>query len=159
MSNIIRLTENDRDKLRLVRKSLINLRSCYPEFGNWFDTKITPNILSGSREVFLATNNFEFSGALILKNTKHEKKICTLFIDENKRYNHLGLDLIRIASEELETYKLPITISSESINLFNNSQSFNFYQIEKRKDMYKQGLDEYIGYLMFHDPDSKLKRS
>ena len=74
----------------------------------WFDNKIIPNINS-SRKVILATNDGEFSGALILKPS--EKKICTLFVNENNRNKNLGLDFIRIASEELETYKMLISFN------------------------------------------------
>lgn len=157
MSNIIKLSEDDPDKILLVKKSLIGLRSCYPGFSEWYDSKIVPQIKNNSREIFLVTNHSEFSGALILKNTKQEKKVCTLFVREDKRFNHLGLDLIRIASEELETYKLPITISSEAIEVFNEASSFNFYQIDKKKSMYKKGIDEYVGYILFHNPDKELR--
>ena len=107
--NILKLKETDTDKIRLVKKSLIGLRDYYPEFSNWFDSKILPNI-NKSREIFLAYNSNGFGGALITKNDK-EKKICTLFVREENRYNRLGSDFLRIASEELETYKLPITVS------------------------------------------------
>ena len=49
--NILKLKETDTDKIRLVKKSLIGLRDYYPEFSNWFDSKILPNI-NKSREIF-----------------------------------------------------------------------------------------------------------
>lgn len=157
MSNIVQLKPNDTYELELVKRSLIGLRSCYPKFEEWFNEKVYPNI-SKSRQVFLATHNGIFSGALILKNTSNEKKVCTLFVNENNRFNKLGTDLIRIASEELETYKLPITISSEVHDVFSNAESFNFYQTDKRKNMYIEGVDEYLGYILFHNPDRTLHR-
>ena len=109
------------------------------------------------REVFLALQDGQFSGSLILKNDKSEKKICTLFVRDKDRYNGLGLDFIRIASEELETYKLPITVSEDAIDIFSNSRSFNFYQKEVKPNLYKKGLKEYIGYIMYHDKDKELR--
>ena len=104
----------------------MGLRSCYPGFSEWYDSKIVPQI-NKTREIFLVSNHSEFCGAVILKNDT-EKKVCTLFVRENERFNHIGLDLIRIASEELQTYKLPITVSSEAIEVFNEARSFNFYK-------------------------------
>lgn len=157
MARIIRLTMNESDKIRLVKNSLLSLRNCYPGFKKWFDKNIALN-LEKDREVFLALQDGQFSGSLILKNNKYEKKICTLFVRDIDRYNGLGLDFIRIASEELETYKLPITISENVIDIFSNAKSFNFYQKEVKPNLYKKGLTEYIGYIMYRDKDKDLRR-
>lgn len=158
MANIIRLRPDDSSDIRLVRKSLIGLRECYPEFGKWYDEKIVPKLNSETRKIFLATHNSEFSGALILKDDGLEKKVCTLFVNPNNRFRHIGSDFLRIASEELETYKLPITISDEARPFFYNNLGFNFYTKEIRPNMYKEGMDEYLGYIMWHNPDNELKR-
>lgn len=159
MGNIVQLNENSGNDLVLVRKSLIGLRNCYPEFGKWFDTKILPHLHDKSREIFLATQWGEFSGALILKNTEQEKKVCTLFINEENRFHHLGSDFLRIASEELETYKLPITVSDEAKDWFFNNRNFNFYTKEKQQDLYSEGMAEYLGYIMYHNPDNILRKN
>ena len=75
--NILKLKETDTDKIRLVKKSLIGLRDYYPEFSNWFDSKILPNI-NKSREIFLAYNSNGFGGALITKNDKEKKNLHTI---------------------------------------------------------------------------------
>ncbi len=156
MANIIQLKYDDNSDLELVRKSLIGLRKCYPGFSKWFDDKILPNLKSGSRKVFLATHKLEFAGALILKDTETEKKVCTLFVNPNNRFRHIGSDFLRIASEELETYKLPITISDEAKPWFYNNLNFNFYTKDIKHDYYKNGYDEYFGYIMYHDQDREL---
>ena len=156
MARIIRLTSNDSDKIWLVKNSLLSLRTCYPGFKKWFDKNVALN-LDRDREVFLALQDGQFSGSLILKNDKSEKKICTLFVRDKDRYNSIGLDFIRIASEELETYKLPITISEDTIDVFSNARSFNFYQKEIKPNLYKKGMNEYIGYIMYHDKDKELR--
>ena len=86
------------------------------------------------------------------------KKICTLFVREENRYNRLGSDFLRIASEELETYKLPITVSKDVINVFTNANGFNFFTEKIENSLYKKDVDEYIGYILFHNPDLELKR-
>ena len=157
MSDIVQLHDVDSDKLLLMRKSLIGLRNCYPEFGKWFDNKIVSNI-DKTRKVFLATNHGEFSGALILKNDNKEKKICTLFVNPRNRFAHIGSDFLRIASEELETYKLSITISDESKKYFDKFP-YNFYEKRVVGGMYKDGLSEHIGYIMYHNPDNIFRRN
>lgn len=154
---ILKLNENDGYEIRLVKNSLIGLRKCYPNFGNWFDSKVLPN-LKNDREIFLAERDGDFKGALILKNGK-EKKVCTLYVVEDVRNIGLGNDFIRIATEELQTYKLPITISEDAKNYFFNSNSFNFYQKNKINNMYMDGMDEYIGYIMAHNQDLIFRRN
>ena len=142
----------------ILKRSLINLRTCYPQFSEWYDSKILPNLNNNSRRIFLATNNGEFSGALILKKTHEEKKICTLFVNEKNRHRNLGLDFLRIASEELETYKLPITISDEAKSYFFNSNSFNFQTKDIKENLYAENMKEYIGYILYHNEDKYLLR-
>ena len=143
MANIIQLKYDDTSELELVRKSLIGLRQCYPEFNDWYNTKVVPKLKTGTRKIFLATHDLEFSGALILKDDGKEKKVCTLFVNP---------------SEELETYKLPITISDEARPFFYNNLGFNFYTKEVKPDMYKEGVNEYLGYILWHNPDKELRK-
>lgn len=159
MANIIQLKYDDTSELELVRKSLIGLRQCYPEFNDWYNTKVVPKLKTGTRKVFLATHDLEFSGALILKDDGNEKKVCTLFVNPKNRFRHIGSDFLRIASEELETYKLPITISDEAKPFFYNNLGFNFYTKEIKPDMYKEGVNEYLGYILWHNPDKELRKS
>ena len=159
MANIIQLKYDDTSELELVRKSLIGLRQCYPEFNDWYNTKVVPKLKTGTRKVFLATHDLEFSGALILKDDGNEKKVCTLFVNPKNRFRHIGSDFLRIASEELETYKLPITISDEARPFFYNNLGFNFYTKEVKPDMYKEGVNEYLGYILWHNPDKELRKS
>lgn len=156
MANIMLLSDYDADKLRLVKKSLLGLRNYYPGFQDWFDTKILPNV-NKSRKVLLAMNNGEFSGALILK-LGNEKKICTLFVNEQNRHKNLGLDFLRIASEELETYKMSITFNEEVKNFFLNNNHFNFYTTNI-SDKYLENSNEYQGYIMYRNPDKELRKN
>ena len=154
MANIIKLDYSDDYNIDLVKKSLIGLRTCYPKFNYWFDKKVVPKLKYGSRKLFLATNSGEFSGAMILKSENGEKKICTLFVNPNYRSRHIGIDFVRIASEELETYKLPITVSDEAKDWFYKNIGFNFYTTQSVPSMYKSNVTEHIGYIMYHNPDN-----
>lgn len=148
MSNIVKLKNSDTDKIILTRKALVGLRDYYPGFEEWYNSKIIPNI-GKDRNIILATNNGEFSGALILKNNS-EKKICTLFINPKNRHKNLSLDFLRIASEELQTYKMPISFNEKVKDYFFENNNFNFYT----QDVIGK---EYFGYIMYHNPDKELR--
>ena len=159
MSNIVKLTEMDASELRLVEKSLIGLRKCYPQFGSWYESKVLPNLKDNTRRIFLASDINGFSGAMILKSTPTEKKVCTLYVRDDARLRHIGVDLVRIATEELETYTLPITVSEEAKDWFFNNSNFNFYTKQKVDNCYIDGQNEYFGYIMCHNFDNELRRN
>lgn len=131
-----------------VRDSLNNLRNYYEGFNEWFDSKILP---LKERFVFAAFDNNEFAGALILKKEAKDCKVCTLYVREKNRFNHIGGDFLRIAHDTLQTNKLPISISDEVKEDFFNSKYFNFVCEEERVNAYKKGVTEYFGYLTFHE--------
>lgn len=137
-----------KDELINVRDSLNKLRSYYEGFNEWFDSKILP--LKG-RFVFAAFDNNEFAGALILKKEAKDCKVCTLYVREKNRFNHIGGDFLRIAHDTLQTNKLPISISDEVKEEFFNNKHFNFVCEEERVNAYKKGVTEYFGYLTFHE--------
>lgn len=141
----------------LVGKSLSSLRSCYPGFKDWYDTKVVPKIESGERKVFFAENDGNFCGALILKNTKDEKKVCTLFVTEESRFNNIGGDFLRIAADTLKTNKLPITVSDEAKKDFFDNKTFNFFVEKEEPNKYRSGMTEYIGYIMYHESNEALR--
>lgn len=138
----------EKNELINVRDSLNNLRNYYEGFKEWFDSKILP--LKG-RFVFAAFDNDEFAGALILKKELDNCKVCTLYVRERNRFNHIGGDFLRIAHDTLQTNKLPISISDEVKEEFFNSRYFNFVCEEERASAYKEGVTEYFGYLTFHE--------
>lgn len=138
----------EKDELINVRDSLSNLRDYYEGFNKWFDSKILP---LKNRFVFAAFDNKEFAGALILKKELDNCKVCTLYVREKNRFNHIGGDFLRIAHDTLQTNKLPISISDEVKEEFFNSKYFNFVCEEERASAYKNGVTEYFGYLTFHE--------
>lgn len=138
----------EKNELINVRDSLNNLRNYYEGFKEWFDFKILP---LKNRFVFAAFDNDEFAGALILKKELDSCKVCTLYVRERNRFNHIGGDFLRIAHDTLQTNKLPISISDEVKEEFFNSRNFNFVCEEERVSAYKNGVTEYFGYLTFHE--------
>jgi len=143
---LIKKIESKRD-LVFVRDSLNNLRNYYDNFNDWFDKKV----LSGHRFVFVAYDKENSVGCLILKKDENEKKICTLFVREENRFDHIGGDFLQIAYDTLQTDKLPISISDEVKEEFFNSRNFNFVCEKEKQSAYKENVTEYFGYIRFHE--------
>ncbi len=143
---LIKKIESKSD-LIFVRDSLNDLRNYYNNFNDWFDKKV----LSGNRFVFVAYDKENFAGCLILKKDENEKKICTLFVREENRFDHIGGDFLQIAYDTLQTDKLPISISDEVKEEFFNSRNFNFVCEKEKQSAYKENVTEYFGYIRFHE--------
>ena len=143
---LIKKIESKND-LIFVKDSLNTLRNYYDNFNEWFDKKV----LSGNRFVFVAYDKGNFAGCLILKKEKNEKKICTLFVREENRFDHIGGDFLQIAYDTLQTDKLSISISDEVKEEFFNSRNFNFVCEKEKQSAYKENVTEYFGYIRFHE--------
>lgn len=143
---LIKKIESKND-LIFVRDSLNDLRNYYDNFNDWFNKKV----LSGHRFVFVAYSEGNFAGCLILKKDENEKKICTLFVREENRFDHIGGDFLQIAYDTLQTDKLSISISDEVKEEFFNSRNFNFVCEKEKQSAYKENVTEYFGYIRFHE--------
>jgi hypothetical protein len=141
---LIKKIESKSD-LIFVKDSLNSLRNYYSNFNDWFDKKV----LTGHRFVFVAYDKGNFAGCLILKKEKNEKKICTLFVREENRFDHIGGDFLSIAYDTLQTEKLSISISDEVKEEFFNSR--NFICEKEKQSAYKENVMEYFGYIRFHE--------
>lgn len=90
----------------------------YPHYINWFYQKNIPRVLDGTGDVLFSMEDFRIKGLLIFKNTKDEKKICTLFVDEPYRHKKICTELIEHSFEILGTSKPVITIPKHKIEQF-----------------------------------------
>lgn len=154
---LIKQLTRDDSELAFVKSELSSFRDYYENFNEWFDSSVKPNV-GVDRHVFLATDGVgSFAGAMILKNTKDEKKICTLFVSENSRFNHIGGDFLSIASRVLMTNELPISFSESVKNCFFSNKKFNFVLQKEAQNAYKQGITEYFGYIRFHESNEAIR--
>ena len=72
---------HDDKQIREVGEMLSFLRQDYPDFWRWYNNMILPGLTDGSRQVIVAdADGNRLAGAMILKNTPSEKKICTLCV-------------------------------------------------------------------------------
>ena len=139
-----------------VLKNLLSLRDYYSDFADWFDCSVQPN-LDGTRFIYVAYDEDKFAGALILKKTKVETKICTLFVHPDYQFNHIGGDFLEIASQKLKTSKLPISLSDAVKKDFFNNTLFNFVLEKECQNKYHDGRTEYFGYIRYRENNSILR--
>ena len=146
LCNIEQIKENS-IILSSIFEELSFLRSEYPEFYKWFFNKVIPGVENGTRKIFIAKTPYSFgkiNGVLILKDTPFEKKICTLYVDKESRFNGVGKKFIDVAFNELKTNKPMMTVADNKIEVFRKLlNKFDFELYEKNPDFYSEGITEY----------------
>lgn len=78
----------------------------YPAFSVWYGNLFTDDLkLKPEREIIVCEKEYEIAGVTILKSTKEEAKICTVYVAEQYRHNGLGRRLMELSIEWLENEK------------------------------------------------------
>ena len=128
-----------------------NLVNYYPEIEKWFNKIIKEiNIDNKKREIFLVITfkdkNIKLIGLLILKNTKKEKKICTIHVLEEFRNKGIGKKLFEKSFEYLKTKSPIITISEECYkeNIEFLLKKYKFKMTNKIIGAYRDNKTEYF---------------
>lgn len=86
----------------------------YPAFSVWYGNLFTDDLkLKPEREIIVCEKEYEIAGVTILKSTKEEAKICTVYVAEQYRHNGLGRRLMELSIEWLENEK-PVMILDKS---------------------------------------------
>lgn len=88
----------------------------YPGYLQWYYGKNIPRILSGDGEGLFDLDAYILKGLIFLK--YDEKKISTLYVDEEYRRNGLGQKLLEVAFNLLGTDKPLITIPEHKLFMF-----------------------------------------
>jgi GNAT superfamily N-acetyltransferase len=99
------------EALRVVAQDAEFLRSSYPQFDEWFATKVIPGIYAGERTLLLETRDAAAVGLLIVKHTDTEKKLCTLRVRPHFESRGLGVRLFQTAFEILGTERPLLSVS------------------------------------------------
>ncbi|WP_066350039.1 hypothetical protein [Aliarcobacter skirrowii] len=118
-------------------------RKFYPNFENWYYSKVIPDIITNKREIILEQRNDKVVGLSIIK--FDEKKLCTLKIFDEYINKGYGLKLFNKSFEKLETDKPFLTVSEEKYNEF--KKIFNYYNFELtsiKENLYIDGKKEYF---------------
>lgn len=97
-----------------------SLRKIYPDYTNWYFSKVIPGIIAGNREIIICTIDKNVAGVLILKNTPSEKKICTLYVTEKFQNLGVGEKLLKKAFSILGTNTPLFSVSESKFEEFKN---------------------------------------
>lgn len=86
----------------------------HPEFSAWYSGLFTDDLrLKPEYEIVICEKEYEIAGVTILKSTKEEAKICTVYVAEQYRHNGLGRRLMELSLEWLENEK-PVMMLDKS---------------------------------------------
>ena len=91
------------------------IKKYYPNYKEWFQEKMIPGILQGTRTIIGIQEKNRVIGFISLKK-EEEKKICTIFVDKENRGKGLGTILVEKGIEYLETDHPLLTIPVEIIH-------------------------------------------
>ena len=110
-------TKKDLTLLRRIKKYEDLISTYYPNYREWFQTKMLPGILQGTREI-IAIEDSDGVVAFISLKKEEERKICTLYVDKKYRKKGLGTILVKKGLEYLETPSPLLTIPADKIKMF-----------------------------------------
>lgn len=130
--------------LRLASEDIEFLRLSYPQFDNWFATKVIPGIREGERTLLLERRDAVTVGLLIVKHTAFEKKLCTLRVRRDFESKGLGVRLFQTAFHLLETEQPLLSVSALAAPKFERLfRHFGFAQEAVYQGRYLPNVDEY----------------
>lgn len=111
MNDIFYYSKNiDKSKLDKLYKVTKKLEKDYPNHKDWFYNKFVKELDGKKREIIYYEKDSIICGVIFLKNTKEEKKICTVYVNEAFRNQGIGKKLLLEAIEFLGTTTPLITM-------------------------------------------------
>lgn len=117
-----------------IWKALAVLVFEYPDFKTWYRGLFNWDYtLKSDRDILLCCYNQEIAGIAILKNSRMEKKICTLRVGTKYRNNGIGKKLIEKSFALLETERPLITVRKAKNSEF--MPLFRYYGFDLEQDI------------------------
>ncbi len=102
------------------------IKKTYPEYGKWLKEKFFPGLKDGSRKLIIAKDETgRLAGAILLKNTAEEKKICSLFVRKECRGLGIAGKLMQESFKVLRTDRPLLSVADK-----------NYPQIQKLLNLY-----------------------
>ena len=135
---------------RIGKEYLSHKKQYYPYFDEWYKGKVANRVSHKAHQLFVAVENHEYVGFLIIKNWT-EKKISLLYVPEEYQCKGIGTKLLEFAIEQLGTKYPLITVPAPKTHEFNMLfNKFNFRKTALYYDYYGTGHNEvaYNGYLI-----------
>lgn len=89
----------------------------HPEFSAWYSGLFTDDLrLKPEYEIVICEKEYEIAGVTILKSTKEEAKICTVYVAGQYRHNGLGRRLMELSIENMTSHSRDFDNSSATPN-------------------------------------------
>lgn len=121
----------------IIGTELEHFNRLYPEFEKWYSEKVIKGLVMGERIIQVSLKDGKPSGYIILKNTKEEKKLCTLRVKEEFNNSGLGVKLFIDAFEILETETPLLSVSDVMLNKYDRIfDYFGFEKVEEYSGLY-----------------------
>lgn len=124
---------------------LSDLKTWYPEFPQWYARLFVGDDLVAGREIFLCMVAGKIAGAIILKKSDVEKKICTIRVAPQYQHLGIGTKLMESGICWLSCEKPLITVNEKAFPQYEKLFSkFGFVKTQERRGYYVPRLMEYV---------------
>lgn len=118
----------------------------YPEFSAWYDNLFTDGLcIKPEREIVICEKEYRIAGVAILKRTKEEAKICTMYVAKQYRHNGIGRRLMELSVKWLKSDNPVITLDKSKEPEFAGILNHFGFVLQKRScGLYRPGKVELI---------------
>ena len=155
---ILQLDPDNSQDILLVKTGLLDFMKrqefslLYPDFVEWYQSKIIPGFQYRERLIHIVMNNHNICGTSIVKLSPTETKLCNLVIAADFRKKGIGAKLLesslKATTEIVKKYGYsPIimaTVAYEHRSLLGFLEKFGFTVKNTITGIYRKGVDEYI---------------
>lgn len=115
------------------------IKKTYPEYGKWLKEKFFPGLKDGSRKLIIAKDETgRLAGAILLKNTAEEKKICSLFVRKECRGLGIAGKLMQESFKVLRTDRPLLSVADKIIRRYKSSSTCTILNFLTEKEAHIQ---------------------
>jgi len=127
----------------MLKHTLRDVSPLYPNFSVWFNFTFRRNILSGERNILIASDGDNILGVSLLKKTHNENKICTFYVPPEYRSMNIGKNLLDKSLSLLDNQNSIITVSDERHDELRPLLVSRGFELSKSVDsLYRKGSSE-----------------
>lgn len=133
-----------RPSLNEVWQFIEPLSNEYPEIRQWFNDKVQPGVLCGTRKLFTVERDDRLVAVAIAKREDGERKLCSVRVAPEMYGKGLGVRLIEEAMGWLDERYPLLTVSEEKIGAFARIfDYFGYRQTRATVGLYRPGRTEF----------------
>jgi GNAT superfamily N-acetyltransferase len=134
---------------------LSDLDRYYPDFRNWFFSKVCLDLAAGRRRILVKKSGEQVIAVAILKKCVEEKKICTFRVSKDAKSNGVGTELMLESLEWLQSSQPLVTVNEENAPEFERFlRKFHFQKTNMITGLYRPKKKEII----YNTPNFKIQQ-